>query len=211
MRRFSLLIMALAAATAPVVAQAKKPKMSPLEIQQMQSRDLEASKNIAFSAVMSVLQDEGYRVGSADKDTGLITAIASTSSKLTWMPFVGFGKSKKTPVVSAFIEEVGANITKVRLNFVMGKASSNQYGSNADEEPILDPLTYQDAFEKIQKAVFIKQAVATAPAAVEAAVITPAAPAAPATATPAILASSTPTQPASAPATTAAAPTTPKP
>lgn len=163
MRRFSLLVMALAAAMVPVTAQAKKPKMSPLEIQQMQSRDLEANKNIAFSAVMSVLQDEGYRVGSADKDTGLITAMASTSSKLTWNPLGGFGKSKKTPVITAYIEEVGINVTKVRLNFVMGKAGSNRWGNSADEEPILDPATYQDAFEKIQKAVFIKQAMMSAP------------------------------------------------
>jgi hypothetical protein len=30
---------------------------------------------------MSVLQDEGYRINAADKDTGLITAIASTKAK----------------------------------------------------------------------------------------------------------------------------------
>lgn len=161
MKRGIILLAAAAVIAAPAVAEAKKkPKLSPLEVQQMQSRDVEATTGVSFSAVMSVLQDEGYRIGSADKETGLITGAASTASKLTWLPFVGFGRSKKTPVVSAFIEEVGPGITKIRLNFVMGKASANQFGSNADEEPILDAVVYQDAFEKIQKAIFVKQAMA---------------------------------------------------
>lgn len=147
-------------------AQAKKPELGSLQLQQMQSRDLEATKPIAFSAVMSVLQDAGYRIGSADKDTGLITGTASTNSKVTWMPFVGFGRGKKTPVVSAYIEELTPTITRVRLNFVMTKFTANQYGSDAGEEPIVDPAVYQTAFEKVDQAIFIRKAMTTtAPAA----------------------------------------------
>ena len=166
MRNMGILIASVAIVTMPSAALAeKKPKPTALEVQQMQSRDLETSKNVAFSAVMSVLQDEGYRVGSADKDTGLITGTASTESKTTWLPFVGFGKKKRTPVVSAYIEEIGPNVTRVRLNFVMGKYDSSQYGSDAGEKPILDAMVYQDAFEKIQKAVFVRQALDAKPAA----------------------------------------------
>ena len=46
---------------------AKEAKMTALQIQQMQTKDVEVSKSIAFSSVMSVLQDSGYRIGSADK------------------------------------------------------------------------------------------------------------------------------------------------
>lgn len=146
-------------AMAPSAAIAKKkPEMTPLQLQQMQSRDVEASKNVAFAAVMTVLQDSGYRIGSADRETGLITGTASTNSKLTWMPFVGFGRGKKTPVVSAFIEDRGPAMTRIRLNFVMSRNSTNQFGGNSDEEPILDAAVYQDAFEKIEQAVFIRQA-----------------------------------------------------
>lgn len=145
--------------TAPAVA--KKVQMSSLEMQQMQSKDYEAPKGLVFSSVMTVLQDAGYRINSADKDTGLITGTASTASKMTWMPFVGFGKGKKTPVVSAFIEEMGPNTTHVRLNFVMSKMSSNQFGSNQDEEPILDAAVYTDAFEKVAQALFVRQAMQT--------------------------------------------------
>ena len=72
---------------------------------------------------MTILQDSGYRIQAADKDTGLITATASTKAKMTWVPFVGFGKSKKTPVVSAYIEDRGAG-SRIRLSFVMAKTKS---------------------------------------------------------------------------------------
>jgi hypothetical protein len=159
--KFSYVFLAtvtLAIAAVPQASFAKKKlDMSALQIQEMQTKDLEADKSTSFSAVMTVLQDSGYRIGSADKETGLITGIASTNSKTTWMPFVGFGKSKKTPVVSAFIEDISPTTTKVRLSFVMTKATANGLGSGQDEEPILDPVIYQDAFEKIEQAVFVKQ------------------------------------------------------
>ncbi len=157
-------ILAATALSATTPALAKKPELSSLALQQMQSRDLEAAKPIAFSAVMTVLQDAGYRIGSANKDTGLITGTASTNSKVTWMPFVGFGRGKLTPVVSAYIEDLTPNVTRVRLNFVMTKISSNQYGSDAGEQPIADPAVYQAAFEKIDQAIFVRKAMNSAPA-----------------------------------------------
>jgi hypothetical protein len=141
----------------PSVVVAKEKKVSGLELQQIQARDFEVPKGTAFSAVMTVLQDDGYRIGSADKDTGLITGQASTESKMTWMPFVGFGKKKRTPVVSAYIEDRSPTMTRIRLNFVMGRFNSNQYGADAGERPITDPTVYKDAFEKIEQAIFIRQ------------------------------------------------------
>jgi hypothetical protein len=155
---------AIVAFAASPAAAKSKPQPSSLQLQQTQSKDFEASKAIVFSAVMTVLQDAGYRIGSADKDTGLITGTASTNSNVTWMPFVGFGKSKKTPVVSAFVEDTTPNITRVRLNFVMTKYTANQYGNDSGEEPILDATVYQTAFEKIDQAIFIRKAMISAPA-----------------------------------------------
>jgi hypothetical protein len=150
-------------AATPVLAK-KEPQLSGLALQQIQAREYDAKKDVTFPAVMSILQDSGYRIQAADKDTGLITATASTKSKMTWAPFIGFGKSKKTPVVSAYIEERGAG-SRIRLSFVMAKMKSNAYGTSlSDEEPITDPATYRDAFERIEKEIFVRQAlVAPAP------------------------------------------------
>lgn len=165
-RHATVLVAALAIAVSPQVSYAKKKSlMTALQVQEMQTKDLETDKNTAFSSVMTVLQNSGYRIGNADKETGLITGVASTNTKMTWLPFVGFGKSKKTPVVSAFIEDIAPTITKVRLNFVMTKVSVSGFGGGEDEEPILDPAIYQEAFEKIEQAVFVRQSMRAAPSA----------------------------------------------
>jgi hypothetical protein len=156
----------------------KAPEISGLELQQMQSRDFEVPKSVSFPAVMTVLQDAGYRIGSADRDTGLITGTGSSSRKLTWAPFVGFGSSKKNPVVSAYIEDRGPGMSRVRLNFVMAKVLNNAYGGNGgDEKPITDPAIYREAFEKISQAVFVRQALdAPAPTPAPSSAATPPAP-----------------------------------
>lgn len=162
MRRLVLTtcLVALATTSAAPAAAKKKPEVSALALQQMQAREYDTTKEVSFPSVLTVLQDSGYRIQSADKDTGLITAIASTKSKLTWAPFVGFGRSKKTPVVSAFIENRGRG-SRVRLNFVMAKIKANAYSTGlSDEEPIEDPVTYRDAFERIDKEIFTRQALA---------------------------------------------------
>ena len=56
-------------------------------------------------------------------------------------------------------------MTKVRLNFVMTKVSVSGFGGGEDEEPILDPAIYQEAFEKIEQAVFVRQSMRAAPVA----------------------------------------------
>jgi len=151
-----------ASVATPAIAK-KQPEASGLALQQIQSRDYEVSKDVTFPAVMSVLQDSGYRIQAADKDTGLITGTASTKSHTTWLPFVGFGRSKKTPIISAYIEDRGTG-SRIRLSFVMGKTKNQGYGMSwSDEEPITDPATYRDAFERIDREVFLRQAM-TAPA-----------------------------------------------
>ncbi|WP_205412223.1 hypothetical protein [Sphingomonas crusticola] len=152
-----VVLLALYGALISSGASAKKPQLSGLELQQIQARDFEASKNVAFAAVMTVLQDAGFRIGSADKDTGLITGIGTSERHMTWVPFVGFGSSKKNPVMTAFIEERGRS-ARVRLNFVMAKVKGNAYGNWSDEEAINDVAVYKDAFEKIEKEIFIRQA-----------------------------------------------------
>ena len=53
---------------------APRPQLTSLEIQSIQSREFETAKPTAFAAVLSVFQDLGYIVESADKETGFITA-----------------------------------------------------------------------------------------------------------------------------------------
>ena len=134
-----------------------KPKvnLTPLEIQSMQSRGYEHSKDIVFPSVMSVFQDLGYSINSADINTGLITAESAADSDKKLKFWLGITKVSQTKA-NAFIEEIG-NETKVRINFVVTKKKSFGYGqTDREDEQILTPQPYQNAFEKIENAIFIR-------------------------------------------------------
>lgn len=129
--------------------------LTPLEIQALQTRTYEYNKDIAFPSVMSVFQDLGYTVNSADKDTGLITAESATTSDAAskfWLGITDVSQTKAT----AFIEQMGSN-SSVRLNFVDTSKKSTMYGrSDRQDTPILDAAVYQNAFERIENAIFMR-------------------------------------------------------
>lgn len=133
---------------------AHKPQKTSLELQAIQSREFGADKKLAFQSVLSVFQDLGYVVQSADLETGFITAKSPTKNE--WVPFVG--QSMKDTKATAFVEQLGSK-SKVRLNFVATQEMSSGYGMKSSEDtPIEDARVYQNAFQKIQEAIFIRSA-----------------------------------------------------
>ncbi len=132
-----------------------KVKLTPLEIQSIQSRSYEHSKDVVFPSVMSVFQDLGYSINSADINTGLITAESAADSDKKLKFWLGITKVSQTKA-NAFIEKIG-NETKVRINFVVINKKSFGYGqTDREDEQILNPQPYQNAFEKIENAIFIR-------------------------------------------------------
>jgi hypothetical protein len=139
------------------------PQKTSLEIQAVQARVFDADKKVTFNAVMSILQDLGYIIGSASFETGFITAESpnkqvSTAAANMALWFGGIRTEGKT-AVTVSIEEFAPNKTRVRLNLVDRQMRSGAYGQRAaDDTPIEDPKIYQSAFEKIGEAIFIRQA-----------------------------------------------------
>ena len=134
---------------------ATKTTLTPLEIQGLQTRTYEHNKDVAFPSVMSVFQDLGYTVNSANKDTGLTTAESATESDAAskfWLGITDVSQTRAT----AFIEQIGTNST-MRLNFVGTSKKSTMYGrSDRQDTPILDAAVYQNAFERIETAIFMR-------------------------------------------------------
>ena len=125
------------------------PQMTSLQIQSIQSREFETPKKIAFGSVMTVFQDLGYIVNSAEYNTGFITAESPNTQDF----FSGNQKMKAT----AFIEELDNSNTKIRLNFVRHTEYTQQNsGTIARDTAVQTPETYQEAFTKIQEQIFIK-------------------------------------------------------
>lgn len=134
----------------------KAPVLTPLEIQALQTRDYTSNKNVVFPSVVSVFQDLGYTIKNADKDTGIIMAESAAQSDSTSRIF-GISSVSQTSA-TAFVEEIG-KITKVRLNFVTVNNKSYGYGqTDRQDTPILDAPTYQNAFERIENAIFVRKA-----------------------------------------------------
>ncbi len=128
-----------------------------LQIQSFQSKEFETNKSVAFGSVLSVFQDLGYIVSSADKDTGFITASSPAGNKTNFWEAMGGVTSSGNTKATAFVEEIRPGFANIRLNFVDSKNSSSLYGqTNAQDKPILDPKVYQAAFGKIEDAIFIR-------------------------------------------------------
>lgn len=133
-----------------------------LEIQAVQARNFDADKATTFRSVMSVLQDLGYVVGSASLETGFISAESPTqtdkSAVAVFNSILGGIRSEGKTAVTASVEEFGKE-TRVRLNFVDKRVRSGVYGQRAaDELPVEDSKVYNNAFEKIGEAIFIRRA-----------------------------------------------------
>lgn len=143
-----VLIISLAGCLAP-----PKSTKTALELQSFQAKEFETTKKIAFASTLSVLQDQGYIIGSASLDTGLISGKSPTSSSNKF-----FYREMSDVKATAFVEEITPGRTKVRLNFVNSTSRSGAYGQRDDQDvAIEDPLEYQQIFAKIQQGIFVRK------------------------------------------------------
>lgn len=149
---FLLLTPFLAACPPP----SNQPIITPTSLKTMsiQTTEFEASKEISFRATVSVFQDLGYNIQSADLATGFISARSPIRGG-----FVLFvGQVQRFTAATAFVEVLGASRSKIRLNFVSEMKSSSGYGmAGGESKPVEDPETYQKAFDAIRKAIFIRK------------------------------------------------------
>ena len=86
---------------------AAPPKIiqSQMEIQAYQSHEFEATKRVVFDSTMSVLQDSGFIIESADFDTGFITGKGTTESRND----IWWGAMNEHVKMTAFVEQRNLN------------------------------------------------------------------------------------------------------
>ncbi len=144
----------LALVASPAAAR-KPPALTPMQLQALQSREYQTGKDQVFPAVVSVFQDLGYQIGAADITSGFITAGSANKNKTGFFEAMAGMRSSGASRVTAFIETMPSGLTRVRLNFMNTKNSSSMYGaSSANDKALLDPKTYQVAFEHVEEALF---------------------------------------------------------
>jgi hypothetical protein len=121
------------------------------ELRQLQTRDFGTTKAAAFASVMTVLLDSGYRVISADLESGLVTATASTTGRIRLDP-TGLSRTSQTPLASVYVEEREAGTARVRIVFSVGSSATGQLASSG-EKAILDRGIYDTFFFRLQEEV----------------------------------------------------------
>jgi hypothetical protein len=133
-----------------------QPKLSAIQLQQIQTHEVAHPYKMVFAATLSVLQDLGYVIKSGDIESGLITAEATMESKITWITKV----TTKQPNITAVIEPASSDSSKVRLNFIVKESqSSGGQVFKEKQEVITDMGVYKAAFEKIDAAAFLRSSI----------------------------------------------------
>ncbi len=124
-----------------------------LELQSIQSQEFETTKKIAFASTLSVFQDLGYIIESGDFETGLVTGKSPTKRGMIFG-----GSTQEFRRVTGFIETLRKDLAKIRINFVDVTKASSSYGMQQGVDvPIEEPKIYQEVFEKIRKAIFVRR------------------------------------------------------
>lgn len=135
-----------------------KKEMTSLEIQAVQAKNFDADKKISFNSVVSVLQDLGYIISSASLETGFITAESAVINGTGLFDALGGIRREQRVAVTALIEEMRPTLTKIRFNFVSRVKRSAKNGQQANDDlPLQNAQLYQNAFDKVGEAIFIRQ------------------------------------------------------
>ena len=135
--------------------QTEPPPKTSLEIQAIQLKEFQAEKTTAFNSTLSVFQDLGYIIDTAHIETGIITAQSPTKAGVDFFT----GRTQTYTRATAFIEERRSGFTNIRLNFVEVLKASDGYGQQSGKDTVIyDAEVYQNAFAKIQEAIFIRSA-----------------------------------------------------
>jgi hypothetical protein len=159
-----LTVLAAVAAVSACTTVPRKPEPLPLQLQALQTREFEVDHTTAMRSVMSVFQDLGYIIQSADKDVGFITASSPAKGSATFVDLLltlgGTSPSRTTlqTRATAVLEELRPNLTTVRLNFVVNTRNSSDGSDSEMDRPIEDPEPYRVAFNKIEDAIFVRSA-----------------------------------------------------
>ena len=137
----------------------KPPTLQPAALQEMQTREFEAGVTTVFASLLTILQDGGYIVEQADRETGFLTAKSTTDSGMSYNLFWGFQKESGETRLTATIQPVGEDYTRVRLNFVLIEMESGIYGDARVDTPVEDQEIYSNVFAKLDEAIFVQQAI----------------------------------------------------
>ncbi len=122
--------------TGSIAGQGEPMSLGAVELRQLQTRDYATTKSAPLASAMTVLLDTGYRVQSADLESGLITTTASSTARLR-LDTTGLSRASQTPVASVYVEDRGESGARVRIVFSLGTSATGPLATGG-ERAVLD-------------------------------------------------------------------------
>lgn len=125
---------------------------SNIDLQAIQTRTVDQSYSVAFASVVSVFQDLGFTIQSADINTGLICSKSTTqlqSPNAFESMFSSAAVIMRNTSGTAHVESFGEKSTSIRMSFVSYRKSTYAYGTALeDSKQITDAEFYRDFFRE---------------------------------------------------------------
>ncbi len=150
--------------SACALVQSSEPKMTQLQLRQLQTREYDAPKQIVLEAAVAVLHDEGYIIKSADSGLGILLGTKDVNVEPGWAKVFSFFEDNdnsleqwdKTRIheISINVQQFGKN-SKVRIISQVKTYNNNDIVS--DVHQVRSELFYTDIFSKIDKGVFLRK------------------------------------------------------
>lgn len=135
---------------------------SALALRQFQKKELISNSEVeVMRTVIGALQDLGFTIKNTNSELGIIHAEMQLSDSSSFSQYMQSWIFEETTISSIKHWDATINIDKVsdkvtvRASFVA--KALNKVGGIIKSEPILDPLFYQDFFNRVDKALFLKQ------------------------------------------------------
>jgi hypothetical protein len=123
------------------------PEQLPLKLQSYQAQEFEGDKDTLFKAIVTVLQDLGCIIESADAATGYATGRAPGN--------VGGILAAGVVKYTVFIMDEGGKRSRIRITAVV--SSSSALGAN--ETAVVNPAFYERVFARIRESIFLRNGI----------------------------------------------------
>ncbi|MCL7989210.1 hypothetical protein M8998_14770 [Sphingobacterium sp. lm-10] len=130
---------------------------TPAEIKMMTTKQFDASPDMVFKSIISLLQSEGYIVDRADKETGLLNASKRIENKnaASQRFWTGSSKDANTSKAMFYVEEVNDSVTEVKISMYEGSESTStgywgQNNKNVKEQMVYEPQIYGEWFNSLR-------------------------------------------------------------
>lgn len=156
MKKFLVLIFSMFLLGITGCTSTPEVKMSPMQIREMTTKQINGSYKTVYKAVITVLQDQDYIIENTDFEAGLIVCEKlvdkeKTANDYLMVMLVDSRHDTNSKInISATVTALTKNTSKVRLSIQEKTITSGTFASNEKAHNVKDPEIYKALFDQIK-------------------------------------------------------------